>query len=126
MTCRVDTHIRSYETVITYCDPCLIQYCEVKICKETFSDADLFTVIAIERLIDDNLVIADMAEQTFKYFQAAGTVCGDIALYRCMTSLTAFSSSNSCPSTAEYTIPASIFSFSVIYESLRKERDSNP
>jgi hypothetical protein len=37
----------------------------VEIGKETLSDTDLFSVVAVEWLVDDDLVISDVPEQTF-------------------------------------------------------------
>ena len=61
----IDTYVRSDETVITDSYFCLVKDRKVEIGKETLADANLFAVIAIEWLIDDDLVISDVSKQTF-------------------------------------------------------------
>lgn len=67
----------------------------MEIGKEAFTHAYLLSIVAVERLIDDYIVISDVAKQTLEDVKA----------------------SSSCLSTAEYTIPSSIFSFSVMMSS---------
>lgn len=43
----------------------------MEIGKETLSDTDLFSVVAVEWLVDDDLVISDVPEQTFEDVEAA-------------------------------------------------------
>lgn len=47
------------------------QHSEVEIGKETLSDTDLFSVVAVEWLVDDDLVISDVPEQTFDGVECA-------------------------------------------------------
>ena len=46
-------------------DLCLVKHSEMEIGKETLAHADLLAVVAIERLIDDDLVVSNVAKQTF-------------------------------------------------------------
>ena len=43
----------------------------MEIGKETLSDTDLFSVVAVEWLVDDDLVISDVPEQTFEDVETA-------------------------------------------------------
>ena len=61
----IDAYVRPDEAVVTDGDLCLVKNSEVEIGKETLADADLLAVIAIERLIDDDLLISNVSKQTF-------------------------------------------------------------
>ena len=61
----IDTYIRPDEAVITDGDLCFVKNGEVEVGKETLAYADLLAVVAIERLIDDDLLISNVAKQTF-------------------------------------------------------------
>ena len=61
----IDAYVRADEAVISDGDLCLVENSEVEIGKETLAYADLLAVIAIERLIDDDLVISNVSKQTF-------------------------------------------------------------
>ena len=71
----IDAYVRPNEAVITDGNLCLVKHSEVEVGKETLAHADLLAVIAVERLIDDNLVIGDVTKQAFEYLQSAGIVC---------------------------------------------------
>ena len=53
----IDAYVRTDETVISDSDLCLVKHGEMEIGKETLAHADLLAVIAVERLIDDYLII---------------------------------------------------------------------
>ena len=61
----INAYVRTDEAVVTDGDLCLVKNSEVEVGKETLADADLLAVIAVERLIDDDLVISDVSKQTF-------------------------------------------------------------
>ena len=61
----IDAYIRSDEAVISDGDLGLVKDREMEIGKETFAHADLLAVIAVERLIDDNLIVSDVSKQAF-------------------------------------------------------------
>ena len=61
----VDADIRAYKAVIADGDWGFIEDCEVEVGKEAFAYADLLTVIAVERLDNQNLVIGDMSQEIF-------------------------------------------------------------
>ena len=61
----IDAYVRPNEAVVTDGDLSLVKHGEMEIGKETLAHADLLAVVAIERLIDDDLVVSDVAKQTF-------------------------------------------------------------
>lgn len=54
----VDGNIRSDEGIIADGYGCFVQYGEVEIGEETLADADVLAVIAVERLVDEDVLIA--------------------------------------------------------------------
>ena len=62
----VDADIRAYKAVIADGDWGFIEDCEVEVGKEPLAYADLLTVIAVERLDNQNLVIGDVSQETFQ------------------------------------------------------------
>ena len=68
MAGRVDADIWADKTVITNGDTGFIEHSEVEVGKEPFAYAYLFTVIAVERLVDEKFVISCMTKQALQYF----------------------------------------------------------
>ena len=69
VTCSIDADVRTNETVVADGDRSLIEYYEIEVGKETLAHADLLTIVAEERLVNENLVVTNMAQQPFKYRQ---------------------------------------------------------
>ena len=57
VTGRIDTDVRADETVVAYSHRSFIQHREVEICEETSAHADIASVIAVERLVDEGIPI---------------------------------------------------------------------
>ena len=66
MTSRIDTHIGADKTVVPDCHRGLVQYREIEVCKESFANADLLSVVAVERLVDADVVISYMPQKVLK------------------------------------------------------------
>ena len=82
VACCIDAYIRSNEAVVSDGDLGLVKDREMEIGKETLAYADLFAVIAVERLVDYDLVISNVSKQTFEYLHSAGVVCrGEIIIF---------------------------------------------
>ena len=65
MTRCVNADIRPDEAVVTDCDRCFIKDGKMEIGKETLSNTNLLAIVTVERLVDDDLFICDVPEQTF-------------------------------------------------------------
>ena len=70
MTRIADSHHIGWDILSNYRsgtdgDLSLVKHGEMEIGKETLAHADLLAVVAIERLIDDDLVVSDVVKQTF-------------------------------------------------------------
>lgn len=63
---RINADIRADETVVPDTHRSLVQYSEIEVGEESFANADLLAVIAVKRLIDDDPVIGNMAQQAFQ------------------------------------------------------------
>ena len=70
MTCRINADIRSDEAVVADSDHGLIKHREVEIGKEPLTHMYLLPIVAIERLVDKNLVIGNASEQVLQNLQA--------------------------------------------------------
>ena len=57
MTRAVDMHAGSYETIVADGDIRLVQDGKAEVREETFADADMLAVVAIERLVDERVFI---------------------------------------------------------------------
>ena len=57
MTRAVDMHAGSYETIVADGDIRLVQDSKAEVREETFADADMLAVVAIERLVDECVFI---------------------------------------------------------------------
>ena len=66
MASRIDAHTRADETIVPNPNRSLVQHSEIEVGEESLADADLLSVIAVERLIDNDPVIAYMAQQGFQ------------------------------------------------------------
>ena len=66
VTGRIDADIRSYKTVIADGNMCFIENGEVEVCEESFAYTDLFTIVTAERLIDEEIIVANMPQQPFQ------------------------------------------------------------
>ena len=64
-------YIRSDETIISDGDLCLIKHRKVEIGKETFTYADLLSIVTVERLVDYDLIICDVSKQTLENVKAS-------------------------------------------------------
>ena len=62
----INAYIRSDKAVVSYGYLSFVQHCEMEIGKEAFTHAYLLSVVAVERLIDDYIVISDVAKQTLE------------------------------------------------------------
>ena len=58
MASRVDADIRTYETVIANSDRCFVEHGEVEVGKEPLAHTNLFAVVTVERLDDQDLIIS--------------------------------------------------------------------
>ena len=65
MAGSIDTNIGSDKTVIANTDRCFIENGEVEVGKESFAYADLFAIVAAEWLVDEEIIVASMSQQTF-------------------------------------------------------------
>ena len=74
MACCINAYVRTDEAVISDSDLCLVENREMEVGKEALAHADLLSVVAVERLVDDDLVISNVAKQTFEYLQSAGII----------------------------------------------------
>ena len=72
MAGRADADIRSYEAVVTYGNLCLIEDGQVEIGEETFSHADLFAIVAVERLVIRMIVMSEKAIENVQSFSCCG------------------------------------------------------
>lgn len=71
----IDRHIRSDKSIITNGNIRFVKHRKMEIGKETLSDTDMGAIIAIERLVDKDLVIAStehFAKQCFAFLQLRG------------------------------------------------------
>ena len=57
VTGRIDADVRAYETVVADSHRGFIQHREVEVCEETSAHADIASVIAVERLVDEGIPI---------------------------------------------------------------------
>lgn len=62
----VDADIRTNKTIIPNSYLSLVQYREIEIGEEPFPYAYLLTIVAVEGLVDNNVVVADIPEQSFQ------------------------------------------------------------
>ena len=60
---RVNAHIGADKAVVPDGHRSLVQHREIEIGEETLADTDLFAIIAVERLIDTDMIVSDMAQQ---------------------------------------------------------------
>ena len=58
MAGSINGYIRTYESIIADVDGSLIENGEVKISKETLSYMDMLAVVAVERLVDEDMLVA--------------------------------------------------------------------
>ena len=58
MAGSINGDIRTYESIIADADRRLIQHGEMKISEESFANADMLAVVAVERLVDEDMLIA--------------------------------------------------------------------
>ena len=54
----INGDIRTYESIIADADRRLVQHGEVEISEETLPDVDMLAVVAVERLVDEDMLIA--------------------------------------------------------------------
>ena len=57
-------YIRPDETVISDGDLRLIKHSEMEIGKETLTHANLLPIVAVERLVDYDLIVCNVSKQT--------------------------------------------------------------
>lgn len=60
---RVNADIGADKAVVPDGHRSLVQHREIEIGEETLADTDLFAIIAVERLIDTDMIVSDMAQQ---------------------------------------------------------------
>ena len=57
MTRSIDAYVRTNEAVVTDGDPGFVKDCQIEVCEEAPADTDLFAVVAIKGLVDDDFII---------------------------------------------------------------------
>ena len=62
----INAYVRSDETVISDGYLSLVEHREMEIGKEALTHADLLSVVTVERLVDDDLIISDVSKQTLE------------------------------------------------------------
>ena len=62
----VDADIRTYETIVANRHVCFIENNEIEVRKESFTYTYLLPIIATERLIDKEIIIANVSKQSFQ------------------------------------------------------------
>ena len=72
MAGRADADIRSYEAVVTYGNLCLIEDGQVEIGEETLSHANLFAIVAVERLVIRMIVMSEKAIENVQSLGSGG------------------------------------------------------
>ena len=58
MAGRVDTDVWANEAVVADGDKCFVEYSEVEVGKEPLAHTNLFAVVTVERLDDQDLIIS--------------------------------------------------------------------
>lgn len=72
VTGRIDADVRANETVVADSHRSFIQHREVEVCEETSAHADIASVIAVERLVDEGVPITlskEAPEQLVPFLQ---------------------------------------------------------
>ena len=62
----VDTDVGADKTVVPNGNRSLVQHREIEVGKEAFAHPDLFAVIAVERLVNADMVVANVPQQAFQ------------------------------------------------------------
>ena len=63
MASRIDAYVRAYKAVITDGYKSLVQYRKIEVSKESLANPDLLTVIAIEWLVNADIIVSYVAKQ---------------------------------------------------------------
>ena len=66
MASGVDTDVGADKTVVPNGNRSLVQHREIEVGKEAFAHPDLFAVIAVERLVNADMVVANVPQQAFQ------------------------------------------------------------
>ena len=66
VTGRIDADIGPDKTIIADGNRCFIKNGEVEVSKEPLAYADLFAIVTAERLIDEEIIVANMPQQPFQ------------------------------------------------------------
>ena len=69
---RVDAHIGTHKAIVADGHPGLVEHREVEVGKEALAHADVAAVIAVERLVDQDVVIAHVSQQRLEHRRAFG------------------------------------------------------
>ena len=77
MAGRVDAYIRADKTVISNGDTCFVEHGEVEVGKEPLAHTNLLAIVAIEGLVNQNIVISDVSQETFSV--SSSISCGSTA-----------------------------------------------
>ena len=71
VTGGIDADVRTDEAVVTDCHLGLVEHCEMEVREEPLSYGNLLAVVAIEWLVDDDMVITYMPKKPLQYFMSA-------------------------------------------------------
>ena len=74
MASGVNAHVGTDEAVVTDGDIGFVEHSEVEIGEKPLPHTDMLPVVTEERLYDENLVIAHLADEVFQHFKPAGGV----------------------------------------------------
>ena len=64
---RIDAHIGTDKAIIADGHQRLVQYCEVEVGEEPLANADVLAIVAVERLVNQDLVVAHMPQQRLEH-----------------------------------------------------------
>lgn len=70
VACRINAHIGPHKAVITDGHTRLVKHREIKVGKKTLANADVLAIVAVEWLIDQDLIITHMAQQVQEHARA--------------------------------------------------------